>query len=347
MRSVERSDVEEPESLAESDEVDQARTYYGDPANKTAYKFGDYKKADVKIALDELFYGKCAYCETDYSASQPVDVEHFRPKAGVDHVAGHRGYWWLAARWDNLLPSCIDCNRRRYQKTPILDANQTVSDLVRNGWENNWFRIKTGKQNAFPLFDEAARASGEDDDLDSEVSLLIDPTRLDPSEHLDFYVEANPVSPIAFPRPFEVEAPPRLPVEGADSQDILSRAQTLGHSPFGAASIQIYGLNRLSLVQARTRVLLDCEFLFELMIDLATIGSELQERLNLRKQSIQEATQEEKPRLETDQSFEQEVASKLKSFETLIREKFATMASPEAPYSMMVARWISSRLSAM
>src|SRR5262245_40081226 len=81
--------------------------------------------------LLKLFNGKCAYCETDIESNQPGDVEHFRPKGRVvdeefepiriNHPKwgemDHPGYFWLAYEWDNLFPSCIDCNRYRKHGT--------------------------------------------------------------------------------------------------------------------------------------------------------------------------------------------------------------------------------------
>ena len=43
-------------------------------------------------------------------------MEHYRPKARVSTEQGDKpGYYWLAARWENLLPSCTDCNSPRKQ----------------------------------------------------------------------------------------------------------------------------------------------------------------------------------------------------------------------------------------
>ena len=76
----------------------------------------------MKKALFKGFNYKCAYCE-DNLLSQPGDVEHFRPKLGVTDENDkpvlwsprskklHPGYFWLAYHWENLLPSCNDCNR--------------------------------------------------------------------------------------------------------------------------------------------------------------------------------------------------------------------------------------------
>src|SRR5262249_38675962 len=80
-----------------------------------------------KDFLIRLFNGKCAYCESKFTVSQPGDVEHFRPKGRVvddnfkpirvQHPTKgeieHPGYYWLAYEWKNLLPSCADCNRFR------------------------------------------------------------------------------------------------------------------------------------------------------------------------------------------------------------------------------------------
>ncbi len=80
---------------------------------------------NVYINLDGPFHGKCAYCEQKISGDQYIDIEHFRPKNGVNdeqtgepitiEVGGsikrHPGYYWLAYDWKNLLPSCILCNR--------------------------------------------------------------------------------------------------------------------------------------------------------------------------------------------------------------------------------------------
>lgn len=88
--------------------------------------------------LDNVFDGKCAYCETNVlQARQYGDADHFRPKGAVtfrerpereskrvearteDHsgpagrVVSHPGYFWLAYNWKNLLPACEKCNSGR------------------------------------------------------------------------------------------------------------------------------------------------------------------------------------------------------------------------------------------
>jgi len=117
--------------------------------------------------LMDLFKRKCAYCETEISLSQPVDVEHFRPKQGAEGLEQdrqHLYYCWLAYDWDNLLIACMDCNRRR-----------TIGGKL------------VGKAQLFPL--EGPRAqilASVADCRKTEMPLLLDPCYDDPAVHLEF-----------------------------------------------------------------------------------------------------------------------------------------------------------------
>lgn len=180
------------------------------------FDFAAYSHRSVKDALHEMSGGMCAYCESRYDATQPVDVEHFRPKGRIDTAGGKLvpGYWWLAARWSNLLPSCIDCNRER---------NQTLHD----GSE-----MKMGKADRFPLHDEAARANAPDGEV-SEMPLLLDPTADEPADFVRFVVRDE-----------------RCVMEPVDTD--MSRLAGLR----GRTSIDVYGLNRRGLVRDRSRYVL-------------------------------------------------------------------------------------------
>ena len=127
-----------PEELVEKGaaELVDARAHFGDAANEGApFAFRVYKLGPVKEALNATFAFKCAYCESYFGATQPLDVEHFRPKSGVlvdtDLVWGV--YHWLAASWGNLLPSCTDCNRPRKQALPdgTFREKPEYEDVVR------------------------------------------------------------------------------------------------------------------------------------------------------------------------------------------------------------------------
>ncbi len=144
----------------------------GDPAKKPTFKV--YKEEKVKNELNRMFNHKCAYCESSYEHVAPMDVEHFRPKGAYIMPNGKKsqfGYYWLAAEWINLLPSCIDCNRERGQ--------------VRRKSDGKIIKSKSGKANKFPLLDESkrAKASGEEK---NETPLLLNPALDKPTQHLEF-----------------------------------------------------------------------------------------------------------------------------------------------------------------
>ena len=151
-------------------ELGKARGHFGDQGNQGApFTFAAYKLDPVKKALNEAFHFKCAYCESSIEGTQPLDVEHFRPKSGV--LAGTQLVWgvyyWLAASWGNLLPSCTDCNRPRRQALP--DGSE----------------LTLGKANQFPISSEAKRAAKEGQEK-VEGRLLVHPCFDDPSKHFVF-----------------------------------------------------------------------------------------------------------------------------------------------------------------
>lgn len=188
------------------------------PSQKKTFKFAAYSEPSVKEALSSLFGGKCAYCESRYATTQPMDVEHYRPKARVDGCAGHFGYYWLAADWNNLLPSCIDCNRVREQTVPVWGG----------GGEEPLLRpVCQGKGDRFPLRDESKRAQSPGEES-TEEPLLLHPCWDEPSDYLEFDDDGF--------------VQPRRMGSAAERQ----KAQ---------ASIEIYALNRAGLVQTRLEVL--------------------------------------------------------------------------------------------
>lgn len=140
--------------------------------------FDVYRNADVKDALNVLFNFKCAYCESDVRATEPGDVEHFRPKGVITvrqpdgKVGKQPGYPWLAAEWRNLLLSCTFCNRPNKHQVRSL-PKRTL-----------------GKANWFPLADERKRAA-KPAAVAREPRLLLDPCVDKPEKHLDFTPEGD------------------------------------------------------------------------------------------------------------------------------------------------------------
>jgi uncharacterized protein (TIGR02646 family) len=72
----------------------------------------DNDKAELKKFLVEMFYGKCAYCESIIENVSYGDIEHFRPKSK---------YRSLTFEWTNLLLACEVCNRSN--KKTYFDEN--------------------------------------------------------------------------------------------------------------------------------------------------------------------------------------------------------------------------------
>jgi len=216
-------------------ELEDARAYYGtQPPPTKAFDFSRYKEYEVCLELDRLFKRKCAYCESKYDAVAARDVEHYRPKGAVAKAAGHPGYWWLAATWENLLPSCPACNQRRkhieYRKGMTLEQIEL---------EEQKKPTKTfGKGNSFPVRNDAWVKKEDPAALAAEDPFLINPCVRRPEDHLEWVFdydtqrtpwEAVPILPLVRPR----QIPP-----GDDD-------------PYALASIAIYGLNRVGVFRSR------------------------------------------------------------------------------------------------
>jgi uncharacterized protein (TIGR02646 family) len=76
----------------------------------TDVEFQLYGEETVREALRKLFNYKCAYCESRVLQVSYFHIEHWRPKGGVKGISQHKGYYWLASDWDNLLLACPQCN---------------------------------------------------------------------------------------------------------------------------------------------------------------------------------------------------------------------------------------------
>lgn len=213
---IDRNKVTEPEILTRpfpdgKTETEKVMEYYENWDGDKQYPFSRYSKDEVKEKLEELFHGKCAYCESDFRHVSPEDIEHWRPKGAVileDGSEQKPAYYWLAATWTNLLPSCPDCNRKRRQED-VRDPSNAQS----------------GKKNHFPVKNEDNRWTHPDQvNMNGEVPLLLDPCSDEPSDFLIVNEEA-----------VANEKKPANTIEN-------KRAR---------ASIDVYGLNRSYLVKER------------------------------------------------------------------------------------------------
>jgi uncharacterized protein (TIGR02646 family) len=165
-----------PPALADSADPEHERArairHFEDDGRRDGFKFKLYAVKAVRSALGDMTGGRCAYCEAYYDSTAPQDVEHYRPKGRIDTPQGKRkpGYWWLASTWDNLLPSCIRCNR-------------VEEHILHDG-----SKLTSGKGDRFPIDDEATRAAGRGTEV-RETPLLLDPATDNPAAYLDFFEE--------------------------------------------------------------------------------------------------------------------------------------------------------------
>lgn len=206
----------------------------------TSPEFNPAWEADVWKGIRDflskyVFHHKCAYCETR-EVGYIADAEHFRPKGQVRSKSGivktfdvdgkseiaHPGYFWLAYRWENLLPSCNTCNRYGGKKDlfPVENAHIAVKRITDpNEVRNLRHQIRQSQKinGIFYL---------EPDDLDVfEKRLLLHPYFDRPEEHLYFRVDGK-----AAARP---------------------------GSKRGEASIEVFHLNEPNKVAERNRVQAD------------------------------------------------------------------------------------------
>ena len=122
-----------------------------------------YGHASVKRVLEQIQHKKCCYCEGHFDGHAPGDIEHYRPKDGVQQELGvaveFPGYYWLAYEWSNLYFSCPDCNR-------------------------------VAKRRLFPLSNPARRARTHLGNIRAERPLLLDPGGpANPRQHIRFHQE--------------------------------------------------------------------------------------------------------------------------------------------------------------
>lgn len=93
---------------------------------------------DVRIKLSAIYDDKCAYCES----KNHLEIEHYRPKGKVSKEKEHKGYYWLAYEWSNLLLACGDCNNgkdAKGTKFPLEIGGKRVYDpqTKRSEWISN------------------------------------------------------------------------------------------------------------------------------------------------------------------------------------------------------------------
>lgn len=128
--------------------------YAGKPDDHWNYKVGG--KCPARDSLQAMSAGCCAWCER--RLEKTWHVEHYLPR---------KEFPWLQYCWENLLPSCSDCNH----------AKRTVRVTARTS--GTWIDpVLVGHQEGEPYEPVTALATIED--------RLIEPSVDDPDVHLRF-----------------------------------------------------------------------------------------------------------------------------------------------------------------
>ena len=85
---------------------------------------------DYNCYLDDLiidFHDRCGYCDTPFNLAPSREIDHFIPQS----VCKYFGKSYLINSYDNLVLSCVKCNRRKSAKC----SNNTNNTKL----ENNLF----------------------------------------------------------------------------------------------------------------------------------------------------------------------------------------------------------------
>lgn len=82
---------------------------HADAGDKIAFNSNIWSELK-RWLLENIFNGKCAYCESTVTVTDYGDADHYRPKASLSDTPDHKGYYWVAYDWHNLVPCCSRCN---------------------------------------------------------------------------------------------------------------------------------------------------------------------------------------------------------------------------------------------
>ncbi len=167
MRKVKKSYIQKPSSLQLSrGPYKNALKRVIDAERWLVNATSLYSSPSVLIALNDIYKNKCAYCEQTPLGS-PLQVEHFRPKNGVDEIV-HSGYYWLGYEWSNLLLSCGNCNSTKGNHFNLFnEINRFIAPIFKLNKEVD--------QDTFHILYKGLR---------DEKCLLINPEIDDPKLHL-------------------------------------------------------------------------------------------------------------------------------------------------------------------
>lgn len=172
MRKITK-DYDNPPELLTNEQGNQSIVGY---CNAKAYIGERYKHKTVLTALQDLYHHKCGYCEEKIDGVSYEQIEHYRPKGGVNKKdlkpeEAHPGYYWLGDEWSNLLIACQRCNGngKKGIRFPLSDPDHRIKEH-------------------FPLLDDGSYQISENhyasNHHQGEDPLILNPETKDPDDHL-------------------------------------------------------------------------------------------------------------------------------------------------------------------
>jgi 5-methylcytosine-specific restriction endonuclease McrA len=132
-----------------------------------------YKHETVLQALEEIYHGKCGYCESMIRPVATPQVDHFRPKIKVKEAPEHSGYYWLGHEWSNLILACPACNNAKSSHFPVNGHRVAVPSLLPDG----------------DL--DTSRCLPSQSPLQDEESVLIHPEIEETVDHFRFHINGS------------------------------------------------------------------------------------------------------------------------------------------------------------
>jgi uncharacterized protein (TIGR02646 family) len=222
---IDKSKIKPPAILVDSNKQGKKETlkaikhYTNAKTKKKKFKgFKIYSHQDVKDVLQKVFKGKCAYCESKFLHVYPGDVEHFRPKAEITTLSGLKIIPGYYWLAADWDNLLLSC-RNCNQKLKHLTYGSTSKKTM-------------GKMNQFPLSNEVYRRNDHTKNITEEEDyrLLLNPCIDKPEEHLAYDEKNAIVKPKVF------------------NGSLSEKAKK---------SIDVYVLQRMPLVQAREKLLIE------------------------------------------------------------------------------------------
>lgn len=95
-----------------------------------------YKQDDIAETLEEMYLGKCCYCEVGMGTTDYEHIEHLKPKSLT-------AFHYLCFEWTNLHWACSRCNVKKGKNWS--DSNPILDPTVDSPEEHITFDLHTCK----------------------------------------------------------------------------------------------------------------------------------------------------------------------------------------------------------